>query len=92
MRPLPSRTSPSGRWSIEPPGSVAKIIATEPCQVLRLKTGDEVILLLEDGAIRLLTRSQAVKRAQELVKSYLPQGRSLADELIDERRLEAENE
>jgi antitoxin component of MazEF toxin-antitoxin module len=72
-----------GGWIVIPP---------EFCQALRLKTGEEVILLLENGAIRLLTRSQAVKRAQELVKHYLPQGRSLADELIAERCLEAENE
>jgi antitoxin component of MazEF toxin-antitoxin module len=68
------------------------VIPPEFCQALGLQTGDEVILLLEDGAIRLLTRSQVVKRAQELVKPYLPPGRSLADELIVERRLEAENE
>ncbi len=72
-----------GGWVVIPP---------EFCQALGLQAGDEVILLLEDGAIRLLTRSQVVKRAQELVKPYLPHGRSLADELIDERRLEAENE
>ncbi len=67
-------------------------IPAEYCQALGLHAGDEVILCLEDGAIRILALSQAVRRAQELVRPYLPQGRSLADELIAERRLEAENE
>ncbi len=50
------------------------VIPAEYCQALGLHTGDEVILLLEDGAICLLTRSQAVRRAQELVSPLPPTG------------------
>jgi hypothetical protein len=32
---------------------------------------------------------EAIKRAQALVRSYIPEERSLADELVEERRREA---
>jgi hypothetical protein len=41
--------------------------------------------------LRLFTPRQAIEHAQELLRPYLPQGRSLSDELIAERRLEAED-
>ena len=68
------------------------VIPAEYRQALGLNVGDEVILRLEDGQVRIMTLRQAIKRAQELVSRYVPQERSLADELIAERRLEAENE
>jgi hypothetical protein len=54
--------------------------------------GDEVVLVLEDEGVRLLTPRQAVKRAQVLVRKYVPAGASLADELIEERRKETGRE
>ncbi|MFL5586828.1 MAG: AbrB/MazE/SpoVT family DNA-binding domain-containing protein [Ktedonobacteraceae bacterium] len=64
------------------------VIPAEYRQALDLHVGDEVILRLEDGTLRIFTPSQAIKYAQELLRPYLPQGRSLSDELIAERRLE----
>jgi len=58
---------------------------------LNLKIGDEVLLLLEDGEIRVLSQQAASRRAQKLVKTYA-QDRNLADELIAERRAEVVNE
>ena len=57
-------------------------------KVLGLKPGDEVLLILEDGEIRIVTKCQAIKRVQELVRRYVPEGRSLSEELIKERREE----
>jgi antitoxin PrlF len=34
------------------------------------------------------TLEQAVKRAQEIVRRYIPEGQSLSNELIEERRQE----
>ncbi|HYY87267.1 MAG TPA: AbrB/MazE/SpoVT family DNA-binding domain-containing protein [Chloroflexota bacterium] len=61
---------------------------------LGIKVGDQVLLQLEsDGAVRLFTARQAVRRAQELVRQYIPEGgRSLSEELVAERRREAESE
>jgi len=67
------------------------VIPAEYRQALGLHTGDEVILRLEDGTLRIFTPAQAIKHAQELLRPYLPQGRSLSDELIAERRTEAED-
>lgn len=54
--------------------------------------GDEVILRLVDGEIHILTRSQAVRKAQALVRKAVPSGRSLVKELIQERRKASKRE
>ena len=59
---------------------------------LGLKSGDEVVLKLEDGSIRVFSLQTAIERAQELVMSYVPEGSSLSDELVAERRREADRE
>jgi len=64
------------------------MIPVEYLQALGLQIGDEVIVRLEEGALRIFTPDQAIAYAQELLRPYLPQGRSLSDELIRERRLE----
>lgn len=57
-----------------------------------IDVGDEVMLRLEDGELRITTLRQAVRRAQELVRRYVPEGHSLADELLEDRRREARDE
>ena len=59
---------------------------------LGLKPGDDVILVLEDGEVRITTLPRVIQRAQEIVRRYNPEGRSLVDELIRERRDEADRE
>jgi bifunctional DNA-binding transcriptional regulator/antitoxin component of YhaV-PrlF toxin-antitoxin module len=58
-------------------------------KALGLKTGDEVLLVLEDGELRVVSPRQAVARAQNLVRRYVSRERSLSEELIQERREEA---
>lgn len=58
-------------------------------KALGLKPGDEVLLTLEDGEIRVVSTRQAIARAQTLLHRYIPKGRSLSEELIKERREEA---
>ena len=62
------------------------VIPAEYRQALGLQVGDEVILRLEGRELCIFTLNQAIKRAQELVSRSIPQERSLADELIAERR------
>ncbi|MDQ3459974.1 MAG: AbrB/MazE/SpoVT family DNA-binding domain-containing protein [Deinococcota bacterium] len=57
-------------------------------KALGVKPGDEVILSLEGGEVRVFTPEQGLRRAQMLVRKYVPRDRRLADELIDERRRE----
>ncbi|MBE9216000.1 AbrB/MazE/SpoVT family DNA-binding domain-containing protein [Plectonema cf. radiosum LEGE 06105] len=64
------------------------VIPSEYRKQLGLEVGDEVIIQLVDGEMRIFTLEQAVKRAQEIVRRYIPEGRSLSDELLEERRQE----
>ena len=59
---------------------------------MRLHPGDEVVLVLDDKGLRLLPPTHAVKQAQALVRQFVPAGRRLAKELIQERRQEAKRE
>lgn len=59
---------------------------------LGLKPGDALIASVEDGEIHLLTISKAVRKAQEIVRRYVPKDVSLVDELLEERRREADAE
>lgn len=61
-------------------------------KALGLAPGDEVVLSLVDDGIRITTMQQAVRQAQALVRQYVPEGRSLSAELIEERRREAARE
>lgn len=61
-------------------------------RALGLEPGDELILALDKGELRIFTRGEAIRRAQELVRSYVPGDQSLADELIQERRAEGYRE
>ncbi len=68
------------------------VIPAEYRRALGLRAGDAVVVQLDDGALRILTRAQAIRRAQEIVAKYVSPGRSLVDELIAERRAEAARE
>jgi AbrB family looped-hinge helix DNA binding protein len=68
------------------------VIPAKHRRALGLKTGDEVILRVVDGELRILSRTEAVRRAQELVRRHVRKGRSLVDELSAERRAEAAGE
>lgn len=59
---------------------------------LGLKAGDTLIASLEDGEIRLMTIPTAVRKAQAIVRQYVPEGVSLVDELLEDRRREFEAE
>ena len=68
------------------------VIPAEYRMALGLHEGDVVTLRLEDGEIRLYSFAEGLRRAQALVRQFVPEGVSLADELIAERRREAERE
>jgi AbrB family looped-hinge helix DNA binding protein len=62
---------------------------------LELREGDEVVFVRSVEAadeVTLVPRKAALRRAQAIVRQYIPAGESLADELIAERREEAARE
>jgi AbrB family looped-hinge helix DNA binding protein len=56
---------------------------------LGLSEGSQVIVKVEpSGAIEIASRSQALAKAREEIRKYIPDGRDLVDELIEDRRKE----
>jgi hypothetical protein len=47
------------------------------------------VLDVVDGALRVRTMEQVIKEVQASVRQYVPEGVSLVDELIADRRAEA---
>jgi AbrB family looped-hinge helix DNA binding protein len=80
----------SKRAKVSADGSVT--IPPEYREALGLKPGGDVVLALEDGELRLFTVEHGLRRAQEIARKFVPEGRCLSDELIAERRAEAERE
>lgn len=70
------------------------VIPAEIRKSLCIKDGDTVLWELVDGEARLTTRQTRLERARKLFQHYFPkqEGRSVADELIAERRAEAARE
>ena len=68
------------------------VIPAEYRRALGLREGDPVTVQLDDGELRILTRAQAIRRAQEILAPYLAGKPSPVDELIAERRAEAARE
>ncbi len=53
---------------------------------------DLCVAVTEEGALVLETREQGLRRAKAILRKHIPEGVSLSDELIAERRAEAERE
>lgn len=65
------------------------MIPAELREALGVEPGDAIVIALEGAELRLFTPSHATRRAQAVVRRYVPQGNSLAAELIADRRAEA---
>jgi len=50
------------------------------------------VAVTEDGALVVETREQGLRRARALLRKYIPEGVSLSDELVADRRAEAARE
>ncbi len=59
---------------------------------LAIREGDHVQLKLEDDAIQILTREAALRALTNDVRRYIPEGVSLVDALIADRRAEVVRE
>jgi len=57
-----------------------------------LKQGDRLIVIVEEGRILLLTPIQAVERVQAMARKFIRPGTLASEELIRERRREAQRE
>jgi bifunctional DNA-binding transcriptional regulator/antitoxin component of YhaV-PrlF toxin-antitoxin module len=67
-----------------------------PAELLKeagLKAGDRLVIERDaDNRLILKTRAQVLREVQQYMRRFVPEGRSLVDELIAERRAEAARE
>lgn len=76
------KMAPSGRL----------VIPMELRAALGMGEGGSFLASLENGSVRLRPLADVVAEVQAEVRRYVPPGTSLSDELIEERRREAERE
>ena len=68
------------------------VIPAEMRAAMLVKPGDMVTARVEHGEFRITSPDVAVRRAQNLARRLIPDGVSLVDELIADRREEARRE
>jgi hypothetical protein len=74
------------QMEVAPDGTVA--IPPEVYVSMGWLAGDKLTVQVANGEIKIFSQGQAIAQAQEWVRSFVPEGRSLADELVAERRQE----
>jgi AbrB family looped-hinge helix DNA binding protein len=82
LKPTKVRLGPDGRV----------VIPVAFREALNLREGDVVIASVDEGEVRLSTMDAVARRVQAMVRKFIPEGVSLVDELIAERRAEAARE
>jgi len=68
------------------------VIPAEFRKALGIDVGDELILHMDNGTIVMLTRKQSIHYVQERMAKYTINSRQLSEEIIAERRKEADTE
>ena len=82
MTPLSTKLSSGGRI----------VLPVQMRANLGIKEGDELLITVADGEIRITTKALALQNALKLARHYISETPSLSDELIAERRSEAADE
>ncbi|MEW6131495.1 MAG: AbrB/MazE/SpoVT family DNA-binding domain-containing protein [Acidobacteriota bacterium] len=59
---------------------------------MNLAIGDEVVMIRRGNELVILSRKEAVRKAQALVRKKVKPGRSLVNELLSERKEESARE
>ena len=72
-------------------GGMVKIPAEFQRQ-LGMKAGDTVVMIVENGELRMFTRKRGLQHARDIYRNHAPVDRDLVSELIAERELESQVE
>ncbi len=78
-------------WTAVGKGGVVKLPA-DFLDAMAVAEGDQVQLALDGDVVRLLSRAGAIRELQDQVRRRIPEGVSLVDELLAERRAETARE
>ncbi len=87
---MPADAAMPGKIPVAPDGTV--VLPPIIAHALAVKGGDVLFVRIDDGEIHLLTKTAVARRVQALVREFVPEGVSLVDELIADRRREVEAE
>jgi bifunctional DNA-binding transcriptional regulator/antitoxin component of YhaV-PrlF toxin-antitoxin module len=68
------------------------VIPTKLRQALGIEIGENVTLSVKNNILQITTQKEALRRIRALVRKHVPEGVSLVDELIKDRREEAAND
>lgn len=68
------------------------VLPPEACKSLKVEVGGTVIVDVSDGGVELHTVDSTVKHFRKLLATKVPPNVSIVDELLAERRAEAERE
>jgi AbrB family looped-hinge helix DNA binding protein len=82
--------SPTGKVRVGPDGRI--VIPSSMREALSIKENDVLFARVEDGELHLSTASRMQLRVNDALREFIPAGVSLVDELIEERRREAERD
>lgn len=89
----PDEAEPIARWArleFEADGAIRLPVSIS--NAMGLRPGDVLMACFQDDELVIMHADVSNRRAQELVRAFIPEGVNLADELIADRRREAENE
>ncbi len=70
-------------------GAGRVVLPSEFRKELGIEDGTDVVFSRIPGSIEVMTLDEAIRRAQETVRQYVPAGVSLVDELREARRRDA---
>jgi bifunctional DNA-binding transcriptional regulator/antitoxin component of YhaV-PrlF toxin-antitoxin module len=86
-------TPSSHNWGWKTVGKGGRIeLPAAFLEVLGVGAGDQVQLMLDENAIRIMNRTGALRELQDHVRRYVPEDVSLVDELLADRRAESSRE
>ena len=61
-------------------------------QTLGVDEGAELVVTTQGDSLRVISPTEAIRRARELVRSHIPENRCLSDELVADRLQESQIE
>lgn len=85
-------SSEAARVSLEVKDGGRILLPADIRAALGVRAGDTLRGEVVDGQLRLMSRATAIRKAQEMVRRHLPEGTSLVDQLIADRRAEFRRE
>jgi AbrB family looped-hinge helix DNA binding protein len=88
----PYAAAPSMVQTVEIGAGGRVVIPAVMRNALGMKVGDRVTMRVDDNEVRIYTFREASRKASAILRKFIPDGVSLVDELIAERRLEAKRE